>query len=75
MNYLQIIAILTGLIGHWFVSNQDVRGYYYWIIGNLATIYLQFKVELYGMVILFVIYTALSIYGIVKWKKIKRETK
>lgn len=71
MQYLQIVAIITGLLGHWLITKQDVRGYYAWIAGNVATIILQLNVELYGMAALFLTYTALSIYGIIKWKSIK----
>lgn len=68
MGYLEIFAIATGLAGHWLISNQDVRGYYAWIAGNLAFIVMQYNVGLYGMAGLFVVYTLLSIRGIIKWK-------
>ena len=69
MQFLQFIAIATGLLGHWFISNQDVRGYYVWIVGNVAMIVLQWQVGLYGMVLLFVIYTVISVIGIKKWQR------
>lgn len=71
MSNLELIAIVTGLLGHWFISNRDVRGYYVWICGNLVTIYMQYQVGLNGMAVLFFIYTIFSIYGIIKWKKLE----
>ena len=69
IDMMQAVAIITGVCGHLLIANQNVKGYFLWIAGNFATIFLSYEKQLYGMVFLFCLYTLLSIWAIVQWTK------
>lgn len=68
MDLIQAFIIATGLAGHFLVARRRPLGYWFWIAGNLALIALFGARHLYGMVALYVIYTAISLYAIRSWR-------
>ncbi len=69
MDAIQWLIAATGLLGHVFVARKNHIGYWFWIIGNLLTIYVSWNKDLFILVGLFVIYTVISIVAIYRWKK------
>lgn len=72
-NVLQASAIFTGLYGSWLNAEQNIKGYYAWILGDVFFIVLNYRVGLNGLATLFLIYAALSLRGIVKWNQINKD--
>lgn len=68
MDVIQLLIAATGLLGHLFIARKNHIGYWFWIIGNLLTIYVSWSKELYILVGLFVIYTVISLVAIHQWK-------
>ena len=69
MDWIQTFICITGLAGHLLIARQDRRGYWFWILGNLAIIKLSLGDGHYGMVGLFVVYTMISLNALRTWKK------
>lgn len=73
MDLTQTFICITGLAGHLFIAEQDRRGYWFWIAGNLAIIKLSLGDGHYGMVGLFVVYTLISLNALRVWKNKEEE--
>lgn len=68
IDMMQAIAIITGIAGHLLLARRNVNGYWVWIVGNFATIYLSYEKQLFGMAFLFVLYTMISCWAIWNWQ-------
>ena len=68
MDFMQCVIALTGLAGHFFVARKNPLGYWFWIIGNIATVIISTEKQLYVLAGLFVIYTVIALLAIRKWK-------
>ena len=73
MDFMQCIIALTGLTGHFFVARKNLLGYWFWIIGNIATVMISMEKQLYVLAGLFVTYTVIALLAIRKWKKDESE--
>lgn len=61
---LEFISLILSLVGAWFVSEQNVFGYYLWIFANSAAIYVQLSARLYIMTFMFGAFILINIKGI-----------
>jgi nicotinamide riboside transporter PnuC len=66
----QILIVLTGVGGAYFVAKRDTKGFKIFIFSNILLIATSLSHELYGMTLLYVFYTAMCFYSIWSWKKI-----
>lgn len=69
---LQVIGAGLGLLGQRLVNNQNWLGFVCWLGSNAALIWLQFRVELFVLVLLHTAYFALCVEGLVKWRRARR---
>ncbi len=67
MDWTQLFICITGLAGHLMIARQDRRGYWFWIAGNAAIIKLSLADGHYGMAVLFVVYTIISLKALRDW--------
>jgi nicotinamide riboside transporter PnuC len=65
--------IITGLsiIGAIYNAKGKIFGFYIWIIANLLWVGYDLYIQSYSQMVLFVVYTIISGYGIWQWKKRK----
>jgi len=65
--------IISGIsiIGAILNSKKDIRGFYFWIVANVAWVIIDFMKGIPAQSILFIIYTGITIFGIYQWKKEK----
>lgn len=62
---LIIIATLLGVIGCLFVaSDKSLKANYVWSIGNLGMIYHNYTITEYEMMIMFIVYELIALYGV-----------
>jgi len=63
--------IITGLsiIGAIYNAKGKIFGFYIWIIANLLWVGYDLYIQSYSQMVLFVVYTIISGYGIWQWKK------
>lgn len=73
IDLMQAIAMISGIAGHLLLAKRNVNGYWIWIIGNIASIYLSYERQLFGMSFLFVLYTLISFWAIWNWQHPKKE--
>lgn len=64
---LQLVGALCGLAGAYYINQQNVLGFYLWVISNGALIWLQFRVRLVVLVMLHIAYLSLALQGIYLW--------
>lgn len=62
------IALLFSIAGYIFINYKNIFGYYIWIISNILWIIYNIYINELSQIILFNIYTLLSIHGVYKWK-------
>lgn len=75
MEILTYIALALSVIGNILVNNQKKSGYVAWIISNLLWIIFAIYSNIPAQLIMFIIYTILSIHGFSKWKAIEKKDK
>ncbi len=64
---LQLIAAALGLGGQVLVNRQDPLGFVFWIGANVALIWLQLRLRMFILVVVYVTYLVLCIDGLVSW--------
>jgi hypothetical protein len=76
MDWTQAFICITGLAGHLLIAKQDRRGYWFWILGNIAIIKLSLIDGHYGMAGLFLMYSFISLQALRIWghKKVVLDT-
>ncbi len=65
--WLEIIAVVFGVVGVWFGKKEHILVYPLGIISTAIFIYICFKFELYGDFIINIYYTLMSLYGWFMW--------
>jgi len=68
---VQGFILATGIIGQQYVAHMNVRGFYYWGASNIALIAYAYYFKSYGMLFLYLYFGAMSVYSIIKWKRIQ----
>jgi nicotinamide riboside transporter PnuC len=61
--------LLSGVLGQICVARLDLRGFYFWIGGNILMILVSLNSHLYGMAGLYCFYTVMAFYSIANWKQ------
>ena len=65
---LQIFAVISGLLGSWLVVEQRVDAFYWWLGSNAALVIIQWTSGNRWLIVLYVAYSLMNLYGIRKWK-------
>jgi len=69
MDILGWITVALGIIGAYLNVKKKISGFVFWIIANTIQIVIAFCTGTYFNMLLFGVYTFLSIYGIITWAK------
>jgi hypothetical protein len=64
---LQLIAAALGLGGQVLVNRQDPLGFVFWMGANVALIWLQLRMRMFVLVVLYITYLGLCIHGLMSW--------
>ena len=68
---LEVIAVLFGLVSVWFAKKNNILVYPTGIVNTVIYIYLLYKWELIGDLLINIYYTTMSIYGWWLWSQKK----
>lgn len=69
MDWMQVLAIVTGLAGQLLVARRNPAGFWCWVVGNMVLMRMFYDQGLWGMVVLYFVYTGISLYSIRAWQK------
>ncbi len=74
MNLFIVSWLLTiaSLVGAVFNARKSIVGFYIWIPTNIAWVIYSLIICQYALCLLFVTYTGVTIYGVVKWRKAEK---
>ena len=75
INYLEWIAILSGIVSVWFSKKALIWVYPTGLVGTILYVYLSFKGDLYGEAAVNLYYTIMSFYGWWIWLRRDQEKK
>ena len=67
-----LLTVLS-VIGVVLNARKDIRGFYFWIFGNLGWVVVNLHKGIYAQVALFAFYFLMCIYGIYTWRKKEKE--
>jgi nicotinamide riboside transporter PnuC len=66
------LATFVALYGTYLNSQQDRNGFWWWIVSNVSFCVINLSYSMYAQSLLFAVFTALAIRGLIKWdKKVK----
>lgn len=61
------LASICGLIGTILNAYQHVEGFLFWMISNPILMYQAWRERSFNMALMFLVYLALSVLGLVQW--------
>ena len=67
--YGDAFTTALSIVGMWMLANKYVEQWWLWVVVNAVSAVLYFNKMLYPTGILYVIYTVVSVFGYLKWKK------
>lgn len=69
---LDTLVMLGSLLATWMTAQAKLENWLYWIVINLASIYLYFMQDASGAALLYVIYAGIAISGAMTWARLYR---
>lgn len=75
---IEYLAMFLSITGNLFICFKKRQGFLLWIVANILWISFALTNKHWGMMILFTVYTAMSLFGWWNWgkeEKWKRKTK
>lgn len=69
MPYADAIATGLSFVAQFLVARKKIENWWIWVVVNLMYIAIYMNKELYFYSVLFFIYLALAVYGLLTWKK------
>lgn len=67
--YIDAFTTIFSLYATWMVAQKVLENWLYWIVIDLVSFFLYSSRELYLTGLLYILFTILSIYGYISWKK------
>lgn len=67
--YIDAFTTVFSLYATWMVAQKVLENWLYWIVIDLVSFFLYSSRELYLTGLLYILFTILSIYGYISWKK------
>ncbi len=69
MDLLQLLIITMGLAGQVLIARKHAGGYVFWIVGNIALMFMYHGLGQFGLIALQVANTAIQLFAITRWIK------
>lgn len=67
LKQIEWFATIISILGTILNAFMRIEGFYFWIIGNIAWIYIGHQRKMRGVMFMFGVYTLLAILGIYNW--------
>lgn len=71
---VQGFILSTGIVGQLFVSQMNPIGFWFWLASNVALIAVTYIQGSFGMLALYIFFSAMCLYSIYRWRSLKAET-
>jgi len=68
--YLDSLTTTFAIFATYLVTQKVLENWLYWIVIDLASIYLYIEKDLLPTAILFIIYIIIAVYGYIKWRSL-----
>lgn len=65
---LEVFFVLMSIVGQHHISQRRVAGFYFWIVGNVAALFLFFAIERWVTCLLYVYFLYKSFQGVRVWR-------
>lgn len=68
----ELFFVGMSVIGQHFNSARKIRGFYFWLIGNVVAVWVFYATGRPTTMVLYIYYTVQCVKGIVAWRKLER---
>jgi nicotinamide riboside transporter PnuC len=68
LNIIQYLAATLGMAGSLLVALKKRSGFMCWIVGNILWVIFGFLIQKWGIVVQFIAFEIIAIYGYHNWK-------
>lgn len=72
--YLDASVMIFSIINTFLMARKVLENWLYWLIIDVFAIYLYWKTGFYPIIILFIVYLVLAVYGFKEWRKSFQKT-
>jgi nicotinamide riboside transporter PnuC len=69
LTIIGFIAAFLGIAGAILNARQNINGFFLWVVSNLTMVAIGIHTHTWYNVLLFTVYTGISGYGIMVWRK------
>jgi nicotinamide mononucleotide transporter len=69
---LDTLVMLGSLLATWMTAQAKLENWLYWIVIDVASIYLYFMQDASGAALLYLIYTGIAVSGAIAWARLYR---
>lgn len=66
---VEFSVAMLAVAGNLYVAHKRVAGLWMWLVANLIACPFMLSLGLYGMAIQYAVFTATTMYSIVKWRQ------
>lgn len=65
--WLQLVGMTTGLLGNYLITSANPSGFVVWMVSNVALLWLQIRLRMWVLLVLFAVYLVLCFQGLGVW--------
>lgn len=69
--YFDAFTTTTAIVATWMMVRKIIQNWLIWIVSNGVAIYLYYAKDHLPMAFLFLVYTVISIYGYLQWRRME----
>ncbi len=67
--YLDNSILVLSLAAMWFTARKYIENWFIWFVVNVGTVTLYAMTELWGFMVLYVVYIGMAIWGYLQWQR------
>ncbi|MCY3859973.1 MAG: nicotinamide riboside transporter PnuC [Gammaproteobacteria bacterium] len=67
--YLDNSILVLSLVAMWYTARKHIENWFIWFIVNVGTVTLYALTELWGFMVLYVLYIGMAIWGYLQWRR------
>lgn len=72
--YADAFILVTSVVANFLLAKKKIENWYLWIVNDLVCVVLFFQQGIYFLMIEYVIFLGIALYGISHWKKSMKKT-
>lgn len=67
--YLDNSILVLSLVAMWYTARKYIENWFIWFVVNVGTVTLYAMTELWGFMVLYVVYIGMAIWGYLQWRR------